>query len=110
MQEVTFLLLYKLNEKSITEKYCVNKNEKNSCCKGKCHLNKMITKSENESRNPFSVLNLKVKETEIFVSTLQKIQEVTTSFQFISGIHHIYIARLADGFFCSLIKPPAISV
>lgn len=111
MQEATFMLLYKLNEKSITEKYCVNKNVVGSCCKGSCHLNKTIAKSENEdSKNPFSILNLKVKEIEIFYSQLYKIQEISLSVSLnLSQLKSKYYSSIVlDGFASSLIKPPTI--
>lgn len=111
MQEATFMLLYKLNEKSITEKYCVNKNVEGSCCKGSCHLNKTIAKAENEdSKNPFSILNLKVKEIEIFYSQLYKIQEISLSVSLnLSQLKSKYYSSIVlDGFASSLIKPPTI--
>jgi len=111
MQEATFMLLYKLNEKSITEKYCVNKNVEGSCCKGSCHLNKTIAKAENEdSKNPFSILNLKVKDIEIFYSQLYKIQEISLSVSLnLSQLKSKYYSSIVlDGFASSLIKPPTI--
>lgn len=105
------MLLYKLNEKSITEKYCVNKNVVGSCCKGSCHLNKTIAKAENEdSKNPFSILNLKVKEIEIFYSQLYKIQEISLSVSLnLSQLKSKYNSSVVlDGFASSLIKPPTI--
>ena len=107
MQQTAFLLLYKLNEKAITEKYCVNKNVVGSCCKGKCHLNKTIAKSENEtSKNPFSNLNVKVKEVEIFFNTIQKTTLSAFTFQATDQINSSSI--LLDGFSVSLIKPPTV--
>ena len=106
MQEATFMLLYKLNEKSITEKYCVNKN-----VEGSCHLNKTIAKAENEdSKNPFSILNLKVKDIEIFYSQLYKIQEISLSVSLnLSQLKSKYYSSIVlDGFASSLIKPPTI--
>jgi len=111
MQEATFMLLYKLNEKSITEKYCVNKNVVGSCCKGSCHLNKTIAKTENEdSKNPFTTLNIKVKEIEVFYSQLYKIQEISLSVSLnLSQLKSKYYSSIVlDGFASSLIKPPTI--
>ena len=109
MQEATFFLLYKLNEKAITEKYCVNKNVKNSCCKGKCHLNKTIAKSENESRNPFSVLNLKVKEVEIYLQQFFQVHEVCNKTDISFAGYGLYFnAHLLEGVSAAPIKPPTV--
>jgi len=107
MQQTTFLLVYKLDEKSITEKYCVNKNVKNSCCHGSCHLNKTLAKSENEdNRNPFSTLNIKIKEVEIFFN---KILKAETPFSSLLLKHSsYYISHLSEGFHTSLLKPPVV--
>lgn len=107
MQQTTFLLVYKLDEKSITEKYCVNKNVKNSCCHGSCHLNKTLAKSETEdNRNPFSTLNIKIKEVEIFFNQIFKTETPASTLR----LKHIsnYISRLFEGFHTSLLKPPAV--
>lgn len=110
MQQTSFYLLYKLNEKSITEKYCVNKNVKGSCCHGSCHLNKTIAKTENEStKNPLSAFNLKGKEIEIYLQQLQKIQNVVSAIVEKPLTHKSnFFAYLSKGFYTSLIKPPAV--
>lgn len=108
LQQTTFLLLYKLNEKSITEKYCVNKNVAGSCCHGKCHLNKTIAKSENENdKNPFSNLNIKVKEVEIFCQQLQKKSSVEVIVDKLNT-EYSYTSLLQEGVSSSLIKPPTV--
>ncbi len=104
-QQTTFFILYKLNEKAITEQYCVNKSKVESHCNGKCHLNKTIAKSEKEdTKNPFSTLNIKIKEVEVFFNKIVKPETATLSFQ----LNHKsnYTSLLLEGFHTSLIKPP----
>lgn len=107
MQTTAFLLLYKLNEKRITEKYCVNKTVPGSCCKGKCHLNKTISKSENENaKNPFSTTNIKIKEVEIIC--LQLVHPVIPAFLHITLLHFSSSFSLLKGYGNLLIKPPTV--
>jgi hypothetical protein len=106
MQQTTLLLLYKLNEKAITEKYCVNKKT-NSCCHGKCHLNKTIAKSESENnKNPFSTTNGKTKDVEVFYHSLQhRTEYIATQKRTISFVQ---ASPLLKGFSFSLLKPPCV--
>lgn len=108
MQEATFIILYKLNEKAITERYCINKNVKNSCCKGSCHLKATISNAEREdNKNPFSTTNVKLKEVEIIFQQVQKINlliPVSADIVF----RHVPASVLEEGVSSSLIKPPAV--
>lgn len=106
MQQTAFLLLYKINEKAITEKYCVNKKVKNSCCKGKCHLNKTIAKAEENNKNPFSNSNIKIKDSEVFCQQLQKVIEPTIIPGSLPVSHYIF--PLPEEVTGTLIKPPAV--
>jgi hypothetical protein len=107
MQQTAILLLYKLNEKTITEKYCVNKKVPGSCCHGKCHLNKTIAKSESENtRNPFSTSNIKIKEVEVYCQQLLTTEAPVLSTP--STTISLYSSSLLEGFSFSLIKPPAV--
>lgn len=112
MQEASLYLMYKLNEKSITEKYCINKNVKGSCCKGSCHLNKTISKAENENtNNPFSVLNLKVKEVEVYLQHFYKINiETLDAFIVSASFNKNYSPAILKGVTQTPIKPPTVLV
>ena len=108
MQEATFLILYKLNEKEITEKYCINKNIKNSCCKGSCHLKTTISNAEREdAKNPFSTTSVKLKEVEIIFQQVQKIN-LSTPVSADIVFRHAPATVLEEGVTSSLIKPPAV--
>ncbi|HNE51250.1 MAG TPA: hypothetical protein PKM51_08275 [Chitinophagales bacterium] len=107
-QEVAFIMLYQWNKKSITENYCINKNNKKLNCKGRCHLNKVITASENnKNKNPFSNSTYKSKGIETIYQKLPIIDLTTfiaaSSFNFSNNT----FALLAGA--CNrIIKPPIV--
>jgi hypothetical protein len=101
-------LLYKLNEKTITEKYCVNKQVKNSCCHGSCHLKKTLAKSdEQNNKNPFSTTNIKLKEIELFFKNDSQHQLDYTALSE-TKTYFSYSSAIAKGYSFSLIKPPSV--
>lgn len=106
MQPTAFYLLYKINQKSITEQYCINKEVKNSCCKGSCHLNKTIAKAENENdKNPVSTLTFKLKEVESICFPLPSMTFGYTSISKEITFRH-YATSIYSGIATALIKPP----
>ncbi len=108
-QELAFIVLYQLNKKSITENYCVNKNNKASKCNGRCYLNKVISASEsNNNKNPFSNSNYKSKGIEIIYQKIAKITTLPSAEVSKSASNYIYTPILLKGISCSLIKPPIV--
>ncbi len=107
MQQATFLLIYKLDEKNITEQYCINKDVKNSCCHGSCHMNKTIMKAEkDDSKNPLSSSNFKLREIEIFFQ--QAIKLTFQSYNQTAVYISLYNDGIQNGYSSDLIKPPLI--
>ena len=48
-QDLTQLVLFKINQTSIIANLCVNKKDKVYTCNGKCHLTKVIAQSKDAS-------------------------------------------------------------
>ena len=106
MQELTFVLLYKVNKNTITEKYCINKKVKKACCYGKCHLNKTILLAEKENNTKGNMhFNVKGKELEIIFQKSSTIAIKTFSC-FYNKIIYNYTAKLQKGEQLALLKPP----
>ncbi|HRI33028.1 MAG TPA: hypothetical protein PLD02_04695 [Saprospiraceae bacterium] len=45
------VLSFKLNQQTISKNICVQRNNPNNKCKGKCHLKKQFKNSENKDQN-----------------------------------------------------------
>ena len=56
-QKAIALVDYRINKNFITAKLCINRNRPNSCCKGKCYLNKQLQKEEKGNPVPAASKN-----------------------------------------------------
>jgi hypothetical protein len=54
-KQVTLFATYLMNQKSITEKFCVNKDKPIMQCKGKCHLKDALVQSESKDNTPINL-------------------------------------------------------
>ncbi|WP_179351970.1 hypothetical protein [Winogradskyella vidalii] len=45
-QQAVVIMHFKLNQKAITEQFCVNKDQPELHCNGKCHLSKELQETE----------------------------------------------------------------
>lgn len=53
-----YLAYFQLNIDYIIDTYCINKDEPEMACNGKCHLSKMITPSETPTEDTQGVLHI----------------------------------------------------
>jgi hypothetical protein len=63
----------------ITEKFCVNKDDLQKSCYGKCHINKVAKESidtDSEEKTPISIKEY--NSPVIFLEVLEKLNEKTT--------------------------------
>jgi hypothetical protein len=60
INKIAILINFKINQEYIAENLCVNKDEPESCCEGKCQLEKELIKEEKKEKTP-SAPNLKEK-------------------------------------------------
>ncbi|MBK8671476.1 MAG: hypothetical protein IPN93_00345 [Bacteroidetes bacterium] len=108
MQETTFILVFNLNKKAIIENYCINKAKKEMQCNARCYLKENIEKKEDKN-NPFSILNLKVREIEYCSKIQHLISEISILEKIVTPlINNSYLDKLLKGIEISLIKPPTL--
>jgi hypothetical protein len=95
---------YVMNEHSITDKYCVNKDKPQMHCNGKCHLKKQLDKTEQGGKD-----QNKVDKTEWTVFILPQKFYATTFFYSVEKT--INIAKQCDYSFLfqhSVFHPPQV--
>lgn len=64
------ILSFKLNQESISKNICVQKNNPNNKCKGKCHLKKQLKNSENKDQNQLPNLSYQVLASDYIVQPI----------------------------------------
>jgi hypothetical protein len=99
--QIGFIAYFNLNQKQLTEKFCVNKDKANSCCQAKCYLSKkLMTDEQNPSsekaihENDFPVFILPANYVFLFSSVL-KLKHCT-----------LYNVCFTNGFVNNGKKPP----
>jgi len=107
---VGYLAYFELNIDYIIDTYCINKDEPEMACNGKCHLSKMITPTETPAGDTKGVLHI----TEAFfpVFHLSKNNDLEKSLAFkiakeknweLSSLHPINITSRLE-------QPPDFSI
>ncbi len=62
---IFILINFQLNKEYISKNVCVQKEVKDNCCKGSCHLKKQLKEEEKKEQSPASSLK-DLKEFQIF--------------------------------------------
>jgi hypothetical protein len=73
LSRAIILLNFQLNRSYIAKNLCVQKETKNNCCQGSCHLKTQLDEEDKKEKTPAG--SKEVKEMQVFCETL-------TSFQF----------------------------
>lgn len=87
--KVIIFLNFQLNKEYIAKNLCIKKNERNNCCKGKCHLKKQLIEDDKKEKSSSSSTIKEVKEVQLYCQqklpfgfvNLFFIQKLNTSFQ-----------------------------
>ena len=61
IKETVIVSFYEVNKEYITKIYCINKEKPELKCDGKCHMKKMIKKSEKKEQESFPEGTLELK-------------------------------------------------
>lgn len=75
--QVVLVGIYQINKTYITQKYCINKLQPEKHCNGQCHLQKQLSKSEDETNS--TSLEIKWKELELFIQNNYELEIIVNS-------------------------------
>jgi len=53
-KDIWSIAFFKANQKYIAEALCINKDDSQSCCKGKCYLKKKLSENQGDEKKPVS--------------------------------------------------------
>ena len=93
------LVNFQINKDYISKNLCVQKEVKNNCCKGSCHLKKQLQEEEKKEQSPASSLK-DVKEFQMFCPN-------NSTFQFQSSL---LLERDFTPFKSLTTSPPSFSI
>ncbi len=81
--KVGILTWFKINQKEITELFCINKNKPELACDGKCYLKYKLQKATDSENNTSSTANPIIKQVqeEYFIGPILIFQNILTAKQ-----------------------------
>ncbi len=97
------IAIFKLSQSVIIENYCINKNQKEFKCDGKCHLSKVMAQQQKESHSDKSF----VPEYRSFVFVVTKNEQPINYENIIEHNLSKIITHESEGHYLTLIKPPS---
>jgi len=104
-QQAVVVMHFKLNQKAITEQFCINKNKPELHCNGKCYLSKELQETENT--DPEKILNTKNFDL-VFYSNIA--YEIETPNVIKTKVKLIYIEfHHSEPYLEILVPPPMLS-
>ena len=102
------LVDFQINKEYIAENLCVNKEEPESCCEGSCHLEKELTKvEENENQGPINSDTNKKEKTEdvvLYCSVFLKLADQAKS----EILSDLFSHKTCSGFISEISHPPTV--
>jgi hypothetical protein len=100
---------YFINQRYYAEVLCVNKAVKNSCCKGKCAMQKELTDVDRkESDQPARSGNRIIKLGKAEEALLPVLKLTVFHHQLISWLNTASVYKTVKGNLPVLLKPPAV--
>ncbi|MEO6303658.1 MAG: hypothetical protein ABIP51_10865 [Bacteroidia bacterium] len=99
---------YLINQEYYAEVLCENKDEEDSCCMGKCAMEKELTKlAEKEEEQPTKTPDSNIKLNKAEEAVVKTIKFYSPNI-FLSLINTSFEAKLKEGKVTALFKPPTI--
>lgn len=106
--KVWIYVSFKINQDRIAKTLCVQKEIKNNCCKGKCHLDKQLKEADKQEHKQLPNL-LKEKYEVLYCQSFHQNFLLNTHFKSsgerLIGFYHIFYSSYYIG---DIFKPPKL--
>ena len=99
------LVIFKLSQSFIIEKYCVNKDQTEFKCDGKCHLKSVIEQQQDHNNSDDSFVP---QEYRSFVFVVMENEESTQDLGILNSNLSKILMYPSEGHYIKLIKPPTV--
>lgn len=95
------------NQDFIAKIFCVNKDDANSCCAGKCYLTKKLAKGKSDKNNPSPVSQSDIKQQQYIPLEMDSF---VTSIRVVEYSHKFHYRMLLElDVVDYLLRPPILS-
>lgn len=104
MLNIAILVNFKINQDFIAEFLCINKEEPESTCYGKCQLTKQLSESDlNDSKEVLNFLKAEIESSLFLQSKEKKANLLERSF---AGIIHYDYEIYTSNYLKAIFRPP----
>ncbi len=106
--KVWIYVSFKINQERIAKTLCVQKEIKNNCCKGKCHLEKQLKEADTQEQKQIPTL-LKEKLEVLYCQSFPKNSLLKVQFKSskekLIGFYHV---SYSSSYIGEIFKPPKL--
>lgn len=104
--QLSNIVFFKINQQSIVQKYCINRNNKAKRCNGNCHLNIKLHQNEKTGSNAALPETLKMLTLEYIPGQSEPIVNVNKGAE--QSVYGSGYSKEKSGFPCRVFHPPVL--
>lgn len=102
IKEATMYAFFKINQSAIVELFCINKEEPELKCEGKCHLSAQIAKANDSEKEENASI---YEQLEWHINSLE-VEDLLSCFDNFEVKNAVYLKLTSTLLYCEISHPP----